>query len=246
MKQTANVRVLVYDDYEAMSRAARDVFFSHVVASINTEGQACVALSGGSTPKRMYSLLSSAGSNEPGWSHVHFFWADERCVAPDDQESNFKLAWDTFLSRFPEKERNIHRIRGEAGAVPAAREYDHDLKSFFKDAVWPVFDLIILGVGADGHTASLFPGAGALGEHAQWAVPVHVQTRKPDRVTLSLNVLKHGRHVLFLASGPEKATILHEILEDGNPRALPAGLVTPADGLVTWILDREAARLLSL
>jgi 6-phosphogluconolactonase len=242
VKPDSRVHVRVYEDYETMSRAALEFILSRIRSAVEATGQATIALSGGTTPKRLFSLIASASSSD--WPHVHFFWVDERCVSVDSAESNYKLAKDAFLSRISVKESNIHRIRGEAGADQAARDYEQDMRSFFGKATWPEFDLVLLGVGTDGHTASLFPGASALSEHTRLAIPLHFETPKPDRVTLSLAVLNHARETLFLATGCEKAVILHEILEDRNPRSYPAGMVKPSTGSVTWIIDREAAKSL--
>lgn len=244
MKRDPRVHVRVYDDYETLSRAAADYFLSAARGAVEVRGRAAAALSGGATPKRMLALLAAAPLFD--WSRVHFFWADERCVPPESGESNFKLANDALLAPLAVAQGNIHRIRGEVGAEQAAREYERELRSFFPEGDAPVFDLIVLGVGTDGHTASLFPGAAALAERSRQAVPLHFETAKRDRVTLTLAALNSGRDVLLLASGREKAPILHELLEDGNPRRCPAGLVKPTAGSVTWLIDREAARLLSL
>jgi len=244
VKQAVRAHVRVYDDYETMSIAASRYVIDRVDAAISGSGRAAIALSGGSTPRRLYSLLGASSLLD--WSRVHFFWADERCVAPDDAKSNFRLANSGFLSRVAAPDRNIHRIRGELGVERASQEYEKNLRLFFDPLPLPVFDLVILGVGMEGHTASLFPGSSALAERVRWAIPQHFEIPETDRVTLSLNVLNSSREVLFLVSGREKAAILHELLEDGNPRHCPAGLVAPESGAITWFLDRNAARLLSL
>ncbi len=239
-------QVRVFHDLEALSRGAADLFLS-IANAAASRGRFAVALSGGSTPRRFYSLFGSVPYRENiDWKKAHVFWADERCVPADHDESNFKLAADAFLSRVDLPQEHIHRIRGEDEPERAAREYEKDLRSFFGPGPYPVFDLIILGVGEDGHTASLFPGAPALREKKRLAVPVYpAPPQKLSRITLTLPVLNHALQVLFLASGRAKAAVVHEIIEDKNPRQRPAGLVLPVRGAVTWMVDRDAAGLLT-
>ncbi len=164
----------------------------------------------------------------------------------DHGESNFKLAADAFLPHVALQKEHIHRIRGEEEPERAAREYEKDIRSFFGPEPYPVFDLIILGLGEDGHTASLFPGSPALREKTRLAVPVYPpSSRGLGRITLTLPVLNHALQVLFLVSGRAKAAVVHEIVEDKNPRQRPAGLVQPVSGAVTWMIDRDAAGLLT-
>ncbi len=239
------VLVRTFPDFEALSRAAADFFATLVRESIVSGGRCAVALSGGSSPKRLYTLLGSPPCRDVvPWKQVHFFWADERCVPRDHTESNYKLAFDAFLSGVPVPEANIHRIKGEAGPDAAARSYEDDLRDFFGDSGLPAFDLIILGAGEDGHTASLFPGSSTLGEMLRLAVPVHLGRTKKDRVTLTLPVLNHASQVLFLASGSAKSDIVSQLFDGNNARRYPAGLVRPVHGAVNWFLDREAAKKL--
>lgn len=228
-----------------MSRAAADFFVTLANQRIAAEGRFAVALSGGSSPKQLYTFLGSPPYRDAvPWPQVHFFWADERCVLPDHPKSNYKLAFDAFLSRIPLPDANIHRIKGEEGPVAAAQSYEEDLRIFFGGPGVPVFDLIMLGVGEDGHTASLFPGSPSLQETVRLAVPVYLERPKRDRVTLTLPVLKHAAHVLFLASGRAKADVVSGVLDGNNVRRYPAGLVRPVNGEVTWLIDREAAEKL--
>ncbi len=241
-----DAQVRTFSDPEALSRAAADLFITLAKQHIAAAGRFTVALSGGSSPKQLYSLLGSPSYRESvPWSQVYFFWADERCVPPGHPESNYKLAFDTFLSLIPLPGANIHRIKGEEGPVAAAQSYEEDLKNFFIGPGVPAFDLIMLGVGEDGHTASLFPGSLLLQETSRVAVPVHLERLKRDRVTLTLPVLNHATRVIFLASGRAKADVVCEILDENNARRYPAGLVRPVNGEVTWFIDREAAEKLS-
>ncbi len=238
----------MFEDMDALSRGAADRFLGLFRESISAGGRFTVALSGGSTPQRLYSLLGS----EPYWKSVdwtraHVFWADERAVPRDHPDSNFKLAFDTYLSRVPIPEANLHRIKGENGPEKAAREYENDLRNFFGLQRMPVFDLIILGMGEDGHTASLFPGSSALVETARLALAVHPERPKTSRVTLTLSVLNNASHILFLVSGRAKANIVARVLEEGRTNGrYPAGLVNPSHGSIEWFVDKDAAEKLSL
>ena len=235
--------VRILPDLETLSREAATLFLRLSRRCVPSKGRFDVALSGGSTPGRFYRLLGEAPSREQvDWSHVHFYWADERCVQKEDEASNFKLAFDAFLSKVPVPEENLHRIRGEKGPVEGAEEYEKEIRAFFGGKGYPVFDLIILGVGEDGHTASLFPCSESLQETAKLVVPVYPGRPGPDRITLSLPVLNHGDQVLFLVSGRSKAAVVREILGGGGKqKTYPAGLIRPVHGRITWLIDRDAA-----
>ncbi len=244
MSGAARPQVQVLADPEALSHSAANLV-SAIIEAAAAKGTVSVALSGGSTPRRLYTLLGEAPWRERiEWKRVHLFWADERCVPPDHNESNYRLVAETFLSRVDLPEDHIHRIRGEEEPELAARVYEEELRRFSRPEALPVFDLILLGAGEDGHTASLFPGSPALREKKRFAVPVYCEAPKHSRITLTLPVLNRAAHVLFLASGRAKAAVVHEIVEDGNPKQYPAGLVQPVSGAVTWMIDREAAGLL--
>ncbi len=245
MTDILHTTITVLPDLEAVSSRAAEIFLDSSRNCINARGRFAVALSGGSTPRRLYSLLGSGRyRDEIDWKHVHLFWADERCVPGDHQESNFKAAFDLFLSKVPVPPGNIHRIKGEKGAGAAAGEYESDLRKFFSAPASPSFDLIILGVGEDGHTASLFPGSPSLAEVSKLAVPVFKESPGINRVTLTFPVLNSASQVLFLVSGRAKGPVVHDILETGNAEHYPAGLVLPERGGATWLLDSEAAEAL--
>ncbi|OGW55274.1 MAG: 6-phosphogluconolactonase, partial [Nitrospirae bacterium RBG_19FT_COMBO_55_12] len=216
--------------------------------SIASAEKFTVALSGGSTPRRLFSLLGTDPYQESvDWKRAHVFWADERAVPRDHPESNFKLAFDTFLSAVPIPTANIHRIKGEDGPDKAAKEYEDDLRSFFEIQGLPMFDLIILGIGEDGHTASLFSGSSALGETTRLALPVYPERSGTSRVTITLPVLNNAAHILFLASGHAKANIVAGVIGEGKTSGqYPAGLVNPAHGSLEWFIDKDAAAKLSL
>ncbi len=243
-RQTAHVRV--FPDLEALSYAAAAFFTEASRPAIQSTGRFAVAISGGTTPRRLYELLGSDRyARAIDWHHVHIFWADERCVPPEDSQSNFKLASDTFLGKVALPGKNLHRIRGEGSPELGASEYEKILRTFFNGSAQPAFDLVMLGVGEDGHTASLFPGSPALKEQNHIAVPICKQSRAVDRISLTLPALNAAHQVLFLVAGSTKAYILQKILEDPGARGTyPAGLVCPANGSVTWLVDEAAARLL--
>ncbi len=246
MTGSQRLQVRVFHDLEEMSRVAAELFATLSKKSIASRRRFVVALSGGSTPHRLYSLLGSPWyRNKIDWSRVYIFWTDERCVPKDRPESNYRLAHEAFLSRVPLPAQNIHRIRGEDEPSKAAEAYEDELRNFFSGPGAIIFDLIILGVGEDGHTASLFPGSPALDERMRPAVPVYLEEPKINRVTLTLPVLNHAAQVLFLASGRAKAGAVHEIVEDGNPKQYPAGLVQPLQSSAVWMIDREASSALA-
>ncbi len=246
MKTGADSHIRIFADLEALSQAAADYFTSLSRDALSLKDRFAVALSGGYTPRRFFSLLATSPYKERiSWASIHIFWADERCVPREHPESNYKLAHEALLSKVSIPKKNIHRIKGEKNPEQAAQEYEDSLRLFFGTQPFPVFDLIILGVGTDGHTASLFPGTVAVHERTRIALPMHAEAPKRDRVTMTLPVLNNALQVLFLASGREKAVVLHEILEDGNPKYYPAGMVQPVHGQLTWLIDRAAASLLT-
>ena len=236
--------VKVFKDMNALSRAVADLVLDCALASIKARERFILALSGGSTPKQLFSFFAAdPWRRELPWSKTHLFWVDERCVPPDQSESNYRLACDAFLDYLPLLPTQVHRIAGEDGPDKAASAYEQELENFFKGE-FPMFDAELLGMGENGHTASLFPGASTLREQKHWVLPVHLEPPQLSRVTLSLPVLCNARDIIFLAAGRNKAAVLHEIVEDGNPRGYPAGLVQPGGGKLTWMVDRDAASLL--
>jgi 6-phosphogluconolactonase len=236
-----NVQIL--SDLEAISHEAASLFVNASRNSIAARKKFAAAISGGSTPRRLYALMSAAPyCDQVDWQKVHFFWADERCVSKEDEASNFKVAFDRLLSKVPIPEGNIHRIKGEEEPEKAARDYEADIRNFFGVSGLPVFDLVLLGMGEDGHAASLFPGSESLEEKVRLAVPVHLGKPNWNRITLTLPVLNNAAQIIFLVAGSSKATVLSEILRDGEKRReFPAGRIRPVQGKVIWLIDREAA-----
>lgn len=238
--------VTIFADEEALGRAAADLFLALSREAIASRGRFSAALSGGSTPRRLYELLGEKPYRDAvDWQRVHVFWVDERCVPRDHGESNFRLAFDTVLSTVPLPTENIHRIKGEEGPDRAAREYEDDIRTFFGTSGTPSFDLIILGVGEDGHTASLFPDSPLLNERLRIAVPVYLEKPKLNRITLTLPVLNNAARILVLATGEKKAEVVREILEGPGNARRPAGLVRPVHGVLQWLIDKKAGQKLT-
>lgn len=247
MSSDPHLQVSVFPDIDGLSRAAAERFVSLSQAAILSYGRFATALSGGSTPRRLYSLLGSSPYRENiDWKRVHIFWADERCVAPSHEDSNYKLVADAMLLKAAVPEEHVHRIHGEEGPGPAAAKYEEELRGFFAASPRPVFDLVILGAGVDGHTASLFPGSALLEERTRDVVPVYREKPDVDRVSLTLPVLNRSAHVLFLIAGNGKADIVYEVLKSGDQNRYPAGLVQPVDGMLSWFIDKAAASKIDL
>jgi 6-phosphogluconolactonase len=240
--------IRVARDEAALHRDAALEFTRIAAAAVERAGICSIALAGGSTPRQLYRLLADPESPYRAslpWDRIHFFWGDERQVPPDHADSNYRMALDAMLSAAAVPPANIHPIRGEAAdAATAAAEYEEELRRFFRPgaAGRPRFDLVLLGMGADGHTASLFPGTPAIDEEARWVVG----TRRPqdtlDRVTLTVPVINNAVHVIFLVAGAAKAATLREVIEgDASPQRLPSRAIRPVDGTLLWLVDQEAA-----
>jgi 6-phosphogluconolactonase len=226
---------------EEVARAANE--------SVRERGRFVIALSGGSTPKSLYTLLATNARAALPWAQMFFFWSDERHVPPTDPESNYRMAEEALLSKVPLPEGNVFRVPAEnPDAEEAALAYERTLRQFFplRAGELPRFDLILLGLGPDGHTASLFPGTAALQEKSRLVVANWVEKFKTYRITFTLPVLNAARSVAFLVSGSDKASALHEVLEGDAPgEKYPAKLVRPAEGKLIWFVDRAAASELS-
>ena len=247
MSGAAQIRTLTTPQ-ELFAAAAEEVIRATTEA-VAQSGRFTIALSGGSTPKSMFNLLATNAKSTLPWDSMFFFWGDERHVPPSDPQSNYRMANEAMLSKVPVPAGNIFRIPTEnPDAVAAAAAYEETLRKFF--AVGPKeiprFDLILLGMGPDGHTASLFPGTTALQEKSRLVVANWVEKMKTSRLTLTLPVLNAARCVAFLVSGSDKAPALHEVLEGtAPPDQYPAKLVSPTDGKLLWLIDRAAASELS-
>jgi 6-phosphogluconolactonase len=233
--------IRVFESAEAMSLHAAQLFTALSDDAITSRGKFRAALSGGSTPLRLYSLLACEPyRSEVQWKQVELFFGDERCAPPDHRDSNFKAINEALLSHVPVK---AHRIKGEIAPREAAIGYEEELlRAFGLHEGVPVFDLVLLGLGVDGHTASLFPGSDALAQRERLAAEVQAKGVERSRVTLTLPVINSARTVAFLVTGGDKAQTVREVME--GERKYPASLVAPTGGKVLWLLDRAAASLL--
>src|ERR1041385_6230389 len=240
------VDVKILPDRAALAQAAAQEFHKLADAAVQERGRFSVALSGGNTPRTVYSLLASE-HKELLLDRIHIFFGDERHVPPDHHESNFRMANESFLSRVPIPEKNVHRIRAELEAETAAMEYEQELVNFFHlgNQDMPRFDLILLGIGEDGHTASLFPDSKALTEMSRRVVANWVEKFQAFRITFTFPVLNHASEVVFMVSGAGKAQILSEVLRPG-PRKYPSQNVQPQNGDLLWLVDQDAGSLLRL
>jgi len=244
--------IAVFSNLEELSRAAAKKFVELAQANINPGYSFRVALSGGSTPKKLYDLLAS--EREPfrravDWNKVNFFWGDERCVAPDPDESNFRMANEHLLEPLGISPGNIHRLNGEIEPNAAAADYERFLRLFFNapPSCFPRFDLILLGMGADGHTASLFPRTEVLSEREKLVAAPFVEKFGTHRLTLTPPVINRAANVIFQVAGADKADALRAVLEgDEQADKFPAQIVKPFDGKVFWFLDEAAAEKLTL
>jgi 6-phosphogluconolactonase len=236
--------VRVFDDVASLVRATADEIVSIAREAVDARGRFAWALAGGSTPRDVYRLLASDPCRERmPWNAIHCFWGDERHVPPDHPDSNFRMAREAMLDTVPVPAENIHRVPAEEpDAERAAAEYESTLREFFHAESWPIFDLIQLGLGKEGHTASLFPGGMALHERERWVAAPWVEAQSTFRVTFTPPVLNHARRAMFLVAGDEKAAALHAVLEGArDPDLYPAQIV---EGNRLWMVDRAAARLL--
>jgi 6-phosphogluconolactonase len=246
---TSSVEIRTLNTPQELFEAAAELVASAASEAVAERGRFTIALSGGSTPKNLYTLLATNARTSLPWDRMFFFFGDERHVPPTDPESNYRMADEAMLSKVPVVPSNVFRVQAEnPDAKAAAEAYEQTLRKFFtlEAGPFPAFDLILLGMGPDGHTASLFPGTEALNEKSKLVVANWVEKLKTHRITLTLPVLNAARGVAFLVSGTDKATVLKSVLEGDAPgEQYPAKLVRPAQGKLMWLLDRAAASGLS-
>jgi 6-phosphogluconolactonase len=242
----------VFDGAADIARAAAEDLAAAALAA--KQARFTLALAGGSTPRRLYELLADPAAAYRArlpWRRIHFFWGDERHVPPDHPDSNYRMAREAMLDRVPVEPASIHRIASELpDARQAAAEYERELRGFFAlppRGAWPRFDYLLLGLGEEGHTASLFPGSPALRERERLVAAPWVEAQQTFRITVTPPVLDHAARVVLLVSGEQKAAALAEVLTgEYRPRRYPAQVVCPADGEVLWLVDRAAASRLKL
>jgi 6-phosphogluconolactonase len=239
--------IRTYKDLEAISRAAAEIFVEEAADAVSARGRFAVALSGGETPRRLYNLLAESPIRENiEWKAVHVFWGDERCVPDDDPRSNARMARLSLLDHVPLPSENIHPITCDRPPQEAAVQYEAEIRTFFgTDA--PAFDLVLLGLGDNAHTASIFPHTPVLDEKDRWVAEVYVPEQDMHRITLTAPVINQARQVLFLVSGPGKAGALQQVLQGPfRPYDFPAQLIRTKAGQSLWLEDRDAAGKLGL
>ena len=245
MEKRTKREVRIYADLAELSRNAAQTIAGLANESLKKREKFSIALSGGKTPLALYRILGSEYRDTIPWWQVHLFWGDERFVPQDDPQSNYGQASNELIRNIPIPESNVHPMPVDLhDPEVAAREYERELKNFFKTDP-PIFDLILLGVGNDGHTASLFPGSPSLKERDRWVVSVVAPIEPPRRLSLTIPVLCSAQTVLFLVSGSDKRQIVREVFSGHNDASetYPAGMVSGRERTI-WFLDQAAAELL--
>jgi|SRR5947209_15486483 len=241
--------IKIVPDISAFNRTTADEFISCARSAIEAHGRFTVALSGGSTPRGIYSLVADDQENPEKklpWEKIFVFFGDERHVPPTDAESNYRMAKESLLSKVPIPEQNVFRVAAELDANIAAKQYEEQLIRFFQLAPnqWPRFDLIMLGMGPDGHTASLFPESPALRETQRKVVANWVEKFNSYRITFTFPVINHAAEVMFAVLGSDKAEVLREVLKNPNKSLYPSQRVEPENGKLLWVTDKITARLI--
>ena len=244
MERPSNV--FVFDTPEQLAIAAAERFVEYEYPFHGELDRFSVALAGGNTPRRVYELLATERfAQRVEWPQVDLFFGDERCVPPDHPDSNYAMAYGALISKVGIPAKNVHRIIGESNPVESARLYESQLRTFFGGAAWPRFDLVLLGMGEDGHTASLFPGSDALNEKSKWVMATKQEGSGHDRITLTVPVFTHASRVIFLVTGAGKAERLAQVLRSQpGPDQLPAQAIQPVAGSLEWLVDSAAAPFL--
>ncbi len=250
MPQSLKIIYQVAPDAQALARLAAQHFVEQAERAVAARGMARIAISGGSTPKATFQLLADPAQpwlTRIPWSKLDLWWVDERCVPPGDPDSNYRMTREAMLDHVPLTPAQIHRFEGELEPEAAAARYESELRNSFRleGAELPRFDVVQLGMGPDGHTASLFPHTQALYELGRLAVANWVEAKDAWRVTLTVPVINRASHAFFLIGGADKAQILREVFTGPrDPERLPSQLINPAGGILTLLLDRAAAALL--
>lgn len=250
MASKLRIEYCVESDAASLAQRAARYFVEKAEEAAAQRGRARIAISGGSTPKAAFQLLADPGQpwrTRMPWEKLDLFWVDERCVPPDNAESNYRMTREALLEHVPLRAEQIHRMEGELEPEAAAARYESDLRNSFRleGAETPRFDLVALGMGEDGHTASLFPHTAAIHEMSHLVTANYVPQKEMWRITLTWPVINQASAVFFLIGGADKALILRDVLTGPNdPERLPSQLIWPAGGILTLILDKAAAALL--
>jgi 6-phosphogluconolactonase len=247
MPRPVTVSYRVLPTPAATALGAAQLFLDAAVKAAAARGVARIAISGGTTPKTMFQLLADPGEpflKQVPWDRIELYWVDERCVPPDNAESNYRMTKEALLSKVPLAAEHVHRMEGELQPEVAAARYESVIRNTFKleGAETPTFDLVLLGMGDDGHTASLFPHTESLNEMSHIVVPNHVPQKDAWRITLTWPVINQGREVAFLIEGAGKAQVLHDVFHGPyQPETYPSQIIRPASGRLTLLLDAAAA-----
>lgn len=249
MRRMPKSNVIICENSSALFIRAAQLWLEISQKAIAMTGRCTIALSGGSTPRSLYQLLSTPEwSARIDWQKLQFFWGDERCVPPDHLDSNYGMVEKALLSKVPILKQNVHRVPTELAAPEKIAEaYEATLRQVFgaRNSSFPQFDLILLGLGENGHTASLFPYSPALKDTVHWFAADFIQEIRAYRITLTAPVINNAKNVIFLVSGEAKADILRQVLFGKyEPQRLPAQLIQPIHGSLTWLTDKSAATLL--
>lgn len=246
-----NSRIVSSDTPEAMADSVASDF-QQLIRSLADQPRITIALAGGSTPKLFYSRLAQEPyRSQIPWEKLWFFWGDERCVPKEHPDSNFRMVQEALLSRVPVKPSHVYRLKGEEAPPVAAGEYEKQMREVFRESEWPVFDLMLLGMGPDGHTASLMPDTPALARYTEpiedrrsdgspprWVVHNVVRSLQTVRLTMTLPVLNNARHIWFLVTGAKKANVFSKV-QQGPSLSYPASLVHAEDGEIRWYVDKS-------
>jgi 6-phosphogluconolactonase len=244
-----NPTIQIFPNLEELSRAAAHLFVRLAKEAVLERGRFLATLSGGGTPQTLYRLLSQPPfAEQMPWARTHLFWGDERLVPPEHPESSHGMTARLLLNHVPIPPENVHRALGEVGGDTAVADYITQLAQLNPPNPWPLFDLVLLGMGHDGHTASLFPGPITLAEQTEpvIAVTADYEGRPAQRLSFTPLVINDARHILFLATGAKKAAALHAVLEGlADPQTWPAQRIQPHNGTIIWLVDEAAARQLA-
>jgi 6-phosphogluconolactonase len=239
----------VFKDLDQLSKALAEWITSLIEETLTRKEQFSFVLSGGNTPKKLNSLLASSPYRKRiNWKKIHVFWGDERAVPFEDERNNARMAFDTLLNKVDIPKSQIHIMDTSLGPEEAAVQYEKLLREYFRTETLPVetFDLVLLGMGDDGHTLSLFPGTPVIHEEKLWATSFFLKAQDMHRITLTKNIVNHSNHIVFMISGNDKAHALHEVLEgEKNPDKYPSQVIIPTQGELHFFTDEAAASLLN-
>lgn len=241
--QHGSHQVSVFPDSQSLAAAAAEHIIRIGNEALDERGRFSLSLSGGSTPVALYDLLAQPGYRDRmPWNKTHLFWGDERHVPPGDPESNYRMVKETLLDQVEIPEENIFRVPAEMEVRLAAFAYEETLRAYFNDAKWPRFDLVLLGMGEDGHTASLFPNSPGLNEEHRWFIANQPAGTNSWRLTLSKGAINAARNILVLVEGQNKAGMLEQVLTGPyDPYQKPIQFISPAEGYMIWMVDENAA-----